>query len=167
MNVRIVSVVGLLIGAGLLPAYSASPSCKCVMTGPAVDYLKDIGLQAARAQNEANEMSAYLDSAAFPDVKVVGDQMAYLAADIKALRADVARLESTELSLTPDQTANLERLKTGIAVLPVFLNRVNQLLEDSQMWAHRAEYLAEVRNIETRCGLLRQAADHIRIRTMA
>jgi hypothetical protein len=134
---------------------------KCVVTGPTGSYLTDIARAAAEAQNQAEEMDAYLRNSSV-DWRTLADQTAYLADQVRTLRSLVSRFERMEPALTPAQSEQFERLKAGLATLTVFLNNTNQLIAERQLLPHRNALAANAKAMIVRSQIVRDAARKLR-----
>ena len=134
---------------------------KCVVTGPAGSYLTDIARAAAEAQNQAEEMEAYLRNSSL-DWRTLSDQTAYLADQVRTLQSLVSRFERMEPAMTPAQSEQFERLKAGLATLTVFLNNTNQIIAERQVLAHRDALAANAKAMIVRSQIVRDAARKLR-----
>lgn len=92
-----------LLLVALVCATASAMQTKCVVAGPTGSYLTDIARVAAEAQNQAEEMEAYLRNSSV-DWRTLADQTAYLADQVRTLRSLVSRLEGMEPTLTPAQS---------------------------------------------------------------
>src|SRR5258708_40175070 len=110
-----------LVLAALVCIPASAMETKCVVTGPAGSYLTDIARVAAGAQNQAEEMEAYLRNSSV-DWRTLADQTAYLADQVRTLRSLVSRFERMEPAVTPAQSEQFERLKSRAETLTGFLN---------------------------------------------
>jgi hypothetical protein len=134
---------------------------KCVVTGPAGSYLADIASVAAGAQNQAEEMEAYLQNSSL-DWRTLSDQTAYLADQVRTLQSLVSRFERMEPAMTPAQSEQFERLKAGLATLTVFLNNTNQIIAERQVLPHRDALAANAKAMIVRSQIVRDAARKLR-----
>lgn len=145
----------------LVCATASAVETKCVVTGPAGSYLTDIARAAAGAQNQAEEMEAYLRNGSV-DWRTLADQTAYLADQVHTLRSLVSRFEGMEPTLTPAQSEQFERLKAGLDTLTVFLNNTNQLIAERQLLPHRNALEANAKAMIVRSQIVRDAARKLR-----
>ena len=149
----------LLVTLVCVPA--SAMGTKCVVTGPAGSYLTDIARVAAGAQNQAEEMEAYLRNSSL-DWRTLSDQTAYLADQVRTLQSLVSRFERMEPAMTPAQSEQFERLKAGLATLTVFLNNTNQIIAERQVLPHRDALAANAKAMIVRSQIVRDAARKLR-----
>jgi hypothetical protein len=150
----------LLVTLVCMPA--SAMETKCVVTGPAGSYLANIARVAAGAQNQAEEMGAYLRNSSV-DWRTLADQTAYLADQVRTLRSLFSRFERMELALTPAQSEQFERLKAGLDTLTVFLNNTNQLIAERQLFPDRNALAANAKAMSVRSQVVREAARKLRM----
>jgi ABC-type transporter Mla subunit MlaD len=118
--------------------------------------------EAADAQNQADEIEAYLRNSS-PDWRTVTYQMAYLGEHVRNLQKLVAGFEQREPKLTEVQSQQLEKLKAGLATLTVFVNNTYQLIADEQLMPHRDALMASAKAMRVRAGIIRDAARSLRV----
>src|SRR5258705_11070210 len=90
----------LLVALVCVPA--SAMETKCVVTGATGSYLTDIARVAAEAQNQAEEMEAYLRNSSV-DWRTLADQTAYLGDQVRTLRSLGSRFQRMEPASTPAQ----------------------------------------------------------------
>src|SRR5258708_19589755 len=105
-----------LLLATLVCIPASAMETKCVVTGPAGSYLTDIARVAAGAQNQAEEMEAYLRNSSV-DWRTLADQTAYLADQVRTLRSLVSRFERMEPAFTPPPSEQFHPLQPGLEPL--------------------------------------------------
>lgn len=151
-----------LLLVALVCVTASAMETKCVVTGPAGSYLTDIARVAAGAQNQAEEMEAYLRNSSV-DWRTLAAQTAYLADQVRTLRSLVSRFERMEPPLTPAQSEQFERLKAGLDTLTVFLNNTEQLIAERQLLPYRNELAVNAKAMIVRSQIVRDAARKLRM----
>jgi ABC-type transporter Mla subunit MlaD len=135
---------------------------KCVVVGPAASDLSLIAREAADAQNQADEIEAYLRNSS-PNWQTLAYQMDYLDENIRNLQKFIAGFERREPRLTDAQSQQLERLKAGLATLTVFANNTNRLIAEKQLMPYRDALVANAKAMNVRAGIIRDAARSLRV----
>jgi hypothetical protein len=149
----------------LLLAFSASTyalETKCVVVGPAASELSLIAQRAADVQRVADEMEAYLRTGA-PSWETLAYKMVYLEEGIADVRKALRHFESREPALTETQRQHLERLKSGLATLTVFVNNTNRVIAEKRFLPNRNALVSNARAMSVRAGIIRKAARNLRI----
>jgi hypothetical protein len=93
--------------------------------------------------------------------------MAYLGEHVRNLQKLVAGFERREPKLTEVQSQQLERLKAGLATLTVFVNDTCQLIAHGQVMPHRDALMTSEKAMRVRAGIIRDAAQRLRVMTSA
>ncbi|HTS57815.1 MAG TPA: hypothetical protein VMH03_09720 [Terriglobales bacterium] len=159
----VLSVVALLLTFSF---FSYGMDTKCVVVGPAASDLSLIAREAADTQKQADEIEAYLRNSSL-DWRTVTYQMAYLEEHVRNLQKLVAGFERREPQLTEAQGQQLERLKTGLATLTVFVNDTYRLIAQQNLMPHRDALMANAVAMRVRAGIIRDAARSLRVVTSA
>lgn len=158
-----VSVVFSVLALFLTFSFSSyAMDTKCVVVGPAASDLSLIAREAADAQNQADEIEAYLRNSS-PNWQTLAYQMDYLDENIRNLQKFIAGFERREPRLTDAQSQQLERLKAGLATLTVFANNTNRLIAEKQLMPYRDALVANAKAMNVRAGIIRDAARSLRV----
>jgi hypothetical protein len=135
---------------------------RCVVVGPAASELSVIAREAADAQMRADEIEAYLRSNGSPNWQSLAAMMDYLRDDVLSLQKSIYRFEQSEPRLTEAQSQQLERLRTGLSTLTVFVNNTYQLIGEQQLLPHRKALISNARAMSVRADFIRNAARNLR-----
>ena len=89
--------------------------------------------------------------------------MAYLGEHVRNFQKLIAGFERREPKLTEAQSQQLERLKTGLATLTVFVYNTYQLIAEQHLMPHRDALMASAEAMRVRAGVIRDAARSLRV----
>ncbi|HWP84356.1 MAG TPA: hypothetical protein VNN17_04160 [Terriglobia bacterium] len=156
----VLSVFALFLALGV-PAHALDT--QCVVVGPAASTLSQIAREAASAQRQADEIESYLWTNHSPDWRWVASSMNLLKENVRNLQKFIGSFERSEPRLTEAQTQQLERIKTGLATLTVFVNHTYTLIRDQQILPHRSSLLANAKAMSARAEIIRDAARNLRV----
>lgn len=163
MSIRVWMVLGTMLALAGVPGYAKSKSaCPCEVAKQAAAYLTDIRQGAMDAQDQADQISAYLRSSATPDWDALGAELSYLEDNVRGIRQNLLRFERAEPTLTAGQSADLERLKGGLATLTIFLNNTYQLLAERPPATALPKFEANAAAMRLRGRIIAEAAKDLR-----
>lgn len=144
-----------------VPSYALDT--RCVVVGPAASQLSYIAREAAGAQTQADEIEAYLRTNPYPDWRWVAASMNSLKENVRNLQKFVGSFERSEPRLSEEQTRHLERIKTGLATMAIFVNNTYNLIAERQILPHRDSLLANAKAMSVRAEIIRDAARNLRV----
>lgn len=159
----LVTVLALSVPAG---AVEKAVEQKKAVKRQAAQLLADISYFAAQAKTEADFLEAYLRSGVNPDWRHVLAQTGSLTDRARAIERLIRRLENSELTLTEQQAAELERMKAGLETMKIFIANVNRVASENQnrLIFKRDELMASANAVGVRSQIIRESARNVRER---